>query len=96
MEALCLGAVDRGDLAEAARILGEGAANVVALLDVERVLLGGRVVDAAPEVFLTGVRAALAGREALPATVVAVAAGGVAEGAAELVLGPYFGRGLGR
>ncbi|WP_420716937.1 ROK family transcriptional regulator [Streptomyces sp. H27-H5] len=96
VEALCLGAVDRGDLVEAARILGEGAANVVALLDVERVLLGGRVVEAAPEVFLAGVRAALAGRKAIPAPVVAVAAGGVAEGAAELVLGAFFGRGLGR
>ncbi|MDX3540952.1 ROK family transcriptional regulator, partial [Streptomyces sp. MB09-01] len=59
-EALCLGAVARGDLPEAARILGEAAANLVALLDVDRVLLGGRVVAAAPVVFVEGVRSVLA------------------------------------
>lgn len=92
-EALCLGAVARGDLPEAARILGEGAANLVALLDVDEVLLGGRVVAAAPEVFLAGVRGVLAARAAGPVPAVVGLAGlGVAEGAAELVLGPVFGR----
>ncbi|MFE1412920.1 ROK family protein [Streptomyces sp. NPDC085524] len=93
-EVLCLDAVARGDLAEAARILGEGAANLVALLDVDRVLLGGRVVEAAPEVFVTGVRGVLVARglsrQAPP--VVQVARVGVAEGAAELALAPFFGR----
>ncbi|MFJ6486245.1 ROK family protein [Streptomyces sp. NPDC091682] len=93
MEVLCLGAVARGDLAEAARILGEGAANLVALLDVDRVLLGGRVVAAAPEVFVAGVGAVLAARALDPARpVVALAGAGVAEGAAELALAPLFGR----
>ncbi|WP_327414194.1 ROK family transcriptional regulator [Streptomyces sp. NBC_01233] len=93
VEVLCLGAVARGDLPEAARILGEGAANLVALLDVDRVLLGGRVVAAAPEVFVAGVRAVLAARALDPARpVVALAGAGVAEGAAELVLAPLFGR----
>lgn len=92
-EVLCLSAVDRGDLAEAARIVGEGAANVVALLDVDRVVLGGRVVAAAPEVFVDGVRAVLAVRALTGAPVgVALAEAGVAEGAAELVLAPFFGR----
>ncbi|MET9606109.1 ROK family transcriptional regulator [Streptomyces sp. NPDC006512] len=103
LEALCLDAVARGDLPEAARILGEGAANLVALLDVDRVLLGGRVVDADPRVFVTGVRAALRARpltDAPPPTVTAGGAGsgpgtgsgpGIAEGAAELALGPFFG-----
>ncbi|MEU9103739.1 ROK family transcriptional regulator [Streptomyces xanthophaeus] len=92
-EVLCLAAVDRGDLPEAARILGEGAANLVALLDVERVFLGGRVVAAAPEVFVAGVRAVLAARAlAQPPPTVALAGAGVAEGAAELVLAPFFGR----
>ncbi|MEU9300360.1 ROK family transcriptional regulator [Streptomyces sp. NPDC048269] len=92
-EVLCLAAVDRGDLAGAARILGEGAANVVALLDVDRVLLGGRVVDAAPEVFVDGVRAVLVARAlASEPPVVGLAEVGVAEGAAELVLAPFFGR----
>ncbi|MFJ8014538.1 ROK family protein [Streptomyces sp. NPDC096339] len=92
-EVLCLDAVARGDLVEAARILGEGAANLVALLDVDRVLLGGRVVEAAPEVFVAGVRGVLAARALNPAPpVVGVAVAGVAEGAAELVLAPFFGR----
>ncbi|MEU7729874.1 ROK family transcriptional regulator [Streptomyces sp. NPDC040724] len=92
VEALCLGAVARGDLPEAARILGEAAANLVALLDVDRVLLGGRVVAAAPGVFLEGVRSVLALRGWGAGVFVALAEVGVAEGAAELVLGPVFGR----
>ncbi|MEU7280902.1 ROK family transcriptional regulator [Streptomyces sp. NPDC045431] len=59
LEALCLAAVSRGDLAEAARVLGVGAANLVGLLDIDRVLLGGRVVAAAPEPFVRGVGAVL-------------------------------------
>lgn len=93
-EVLCLEAVARGDLARAARVLGEAAANLVALLDVERVLLGGRVVAGAPEVFVEGVRTVLAARAlgGEPARVER-APGGVAEGAAELVLAPLFGSG---
>ncbi|MFE1793698.1 ROK family protein [Streptomyces sp. NPDC059525] len=94
LEVLCLEAVARGDLAGAARVLGEGAANLVALLDVDRVLLGGRVVAGAPEVFVRGVRSVLVAR-ALTASppVVGLAPAGVAEGAAELALAPLFGRG---
>ncbi|WP_078893186.1 ROK family transcriptional regulator [Streptomyces sp. NRRL F-2580] len=93
VEALCLGAVARGDLPEAARILGEGAANLVALLDVDQVLLGGRVVAGAPGVFLEGIRSVLALRGWGAEVLVALAEVGVAEGAAELVLGRVFGRG---
>ncbi|MFB7182059.1 ROK family protein [Streptomyces sp. NPDC056257] len=93
VEALCLDAVARGDVPEAARILGEAAANLVALLDVDRVLLGGRVVAAAPGVFLAGVRSAMALRGWGAGVFVELAEVGVAEGAAELVLGPVFGRG---
>ncbi|MFH0518853.1 ROK family protein [Streptomyces sp. M41] len=98
VEALCLAAVERGDLAEAARVLGTAAGNLVALLDVDLVLLGGRTVAAAPETFVRGVTAVLderarrAGEEAVP---VRVASGGereVAEGAAQLLLAPLFGR----
>lgn len=101
LEALCLGAVARGDVAEAARVLGAGAANLVGLLDIDVVLLGGRTVAAAPEAFVRGVgsvlreRARRTGQDAVP---VRVAAGGprvVAVGAAESVLGPVFGRGGG-
>ncbi|WP_327266786.1 ROK family transcriptional regulator [Streptomyces sp. NBC_01232] len=93
VEVLCLGAVARGELSEAARILGEAAANLVALLDVDRVLLGGRVVAAAPDVFVAEVGAVLAARALDPARpVVALAGAGVAEGAAEMALAPLFGR----
>ncbi|MBT2508094.1 ROK family transcriptional regulator [Streptomyces sp. ISL-98] len=99
IEALCLAAVARGDIAEAARVLGAGAANLVGLLDIDRVLLGGRVVAAHEEVFVRGVGEVLgelARREGGAAAVpVAVAGGGhgygVAEGAAQLVLAPVFG-----
>lgn len=92
LEVLCLTALARGDLAEAARVLGTGAANLVRLLDIERVLLGGRAVLAAPETYAHGAREALAAL-GLPADV-AVTAGpyAVAEGAAQLILAPLFGK----
>ncbi|WP_439943137.1 ROK family transcriptional regulator [Streptomyces sp. BBFR115] len=103
LEALCLAAVERGDVEEAARVLGVGAANLVGLLDIDRVLLGGRTVAAAPGVFAAGVAervAARAAREGVPGEAVPVLAvpGGartVAEGAAQLLLAPVFGRGEG-
>lgn len=102
VEALCLRAVARDDLAEAARVLGAGAANLVGLLDMDRVLLGGRTVAAAPEVFVSGVEAVLGARSRragggsavqVPVRVAPGGVRGVAEGAAQLVLAPVFGRG---
>ncbi|MGR6970614.1 ROK family transcriptional regulator [Streptomyces cynarae] len=102
LEALCLAAVARGDVPEAARVLGVGAANLAGLLDIDLVLLGGRTVAAHPEPFLRGVGAVLdarALREGATAGVpVAIAPGGargVAEGAAQLLLAPLFGRAVG-
>ncbi|MFJ9676639.1 ROK family protein [Streptomyces sp. NPDC101194] len=99
IEALCLAAVARGDVAEAARVLGTGAANLVGLLDIDRVVLGGRTVAADPEPYVRGVRAVIdeRARRGGPDTPVpvTVARGGdrpVAEGAAQLVLAPLFGR----
>ncbi|MFI6700942.1 ROK family protein [Streptomyces sp. NPDC050509] len=95
VEALCLAAVARGDLAEAARVLGAGAANLVALLDIDRVLLGGRTIAAHEERFVRGVRAVIAERAGGVGIPVELAGGGahaVAEGAAQLVLAPVFGR----
>ncbi|MEV0527997.1 ROK family transcriptional regulator [Streptomyces sp. NPDC050439] len=98
VEALCLAAVARGDLDEAARVLGVGAGNLVSLLDIDLVLLGGRAVLADEGRFVRGVgavvteRARRGGGTEVP---VAVAPGGdraVAEGAAQLVLAPLFGR----
>ena len=92
VEALCLGAVARGELDEAARVLGAGAANLVGLLDIDRVLLGGRTVAADPERFVRGVAAVLAGRARREGVAVAVPVGvapggvrGVAVGAAQLL-----------
>ncbi|MGW1930562.1 ROK family transcriptional regulator [Streptomyces sp. NPDC001919] len=93
LEVLCLAAVARGEEAEAARILGAGAANVVRLLDIDEVLLGGRLVLAAPEVFAGGVREVLAGLGLTAPVRVAGDRDAVAEGAAWLVLAPLFGGG---
>ncbi|MEW1893792.1 ROK family transcriptional regulator [Streptomyces sp. NPDC085659] len=100
LEALCLAAVGRGDAAEAARVLGTGAANLVGLLDIDRVVLGGRTVAADPDTYVRGVRAVLderSRRDGVRGTPVPVTAHRegdrpVAEGAAQLVLGPLFGR----
>ncbi|MFF9264387.1 ROK family transcriptional regulator [Streptomyces longwoodensis] len=100
VEALCLAAIDHGDLPGAARVLGVGAANLAALLDIDRVLLGGRTVAGAPEVFVRGVAAVLddrARREGatdgtVPVTLAPAGARAVAEGAAQLLLAPLFGR----
>ncbi|WP_405996493.1 ROK family protein [Streptomyces sp. NBC_00986] len=100
IEALCLAAVARGDVDEAARVLGAGAANLVGLLDIDLVLLGGRTVAADPEPFVRGVAAVLGERArregareaAVPVRVAPGGARGVAEGAAQLLLGPLFGR----
>lgn len=97
IEALCLAAVARGDLPGAARALGVGAANLVELLDIDRVLLGGRTVLANPDGFLTGVAGALdaqaraRGRAPVPVALARGGARAVADGAAELVLAPLFG-----
>ncbi|MCX5226423.1 ROK family transcriptional regulator [Streptomyces sp. NBC_00233] len=92
LEVLCLAAVAGGDDAGAARILGAGAANVVRLLDIDEVLLGGRLVLAAPEVFAGGVREVLAGLGLTAPVRVAGERDAVAEGAAWLILAPIFGK----
>ncbi|MGW9303975.1 ROK family transcriptional regulator [Streptomyces cyaneofuscatus] len=99
IEALCLAAEARGDRAEAARVLGAGAANLVGLLDIDRVVLGGRTVAADEDAYVRGVRAVIEERAARGggggSVTVTVAGGGdrpVAEGAAQLVLAPVFGR----
>ncbi|MEU1157734.1 ROK family transcriptional regulator [Streptomyces sp. NPDC005918] len=60
VEALCLAAVARGDVEEAARVLGTAAGNLVALLDVDRVLLGGRTVFAEKTMSVMGFQEATA------------------------------------
>ncbi|MEU6946269.1 ROK family transcriptional regulator [Streptomyces sp. NPDC046316] len=92
LEVLCLAAVARGDVPEAARVLGTGAANLVRLLDIDRVVLGGRVVAADPEAFVGGVGAALAGAGLGTPVSAATSPYAVAEGAAQLILAPIFGK----
>ncbi|MFH8810681.1 ROK family protein [Streptomyces hygroscopicus] len=99
LEALCLAAVARGDRRDAARLLGVGAANLVRLLDIDRVLLGGRVVLADPEPYVRGVAAMLAedsartSRPTVPVDIVERGGRAVVEGAARLVLAPLFALG---
>nr|WP_238431667.1 ROK family transcriptional regulator [Streptomyces cavernae] len=96
IEALCLAAVARGAVDEAARVLGTGAANLVGLLDIDLVLLGGRAIAVDPERFERGVGAVLLARARRTGSTspvpVRIASGGVAEGAAQLLLAPVFGR----
>ncbi|MGY0486341.1 ROK family transcriptional regulator [Streptomyces sp. WG-D5] len=102
IEALCLAAVGEGaerGLDEAARVLGEGAANLVSLLDIDAVVLGGRTVAAHEERFVRGVRRVVAARAQRegggPAIPVRAAPGGdtlAVEGAAHMVLAPLYGR----
>ncbi|GHH12853.1 ROK family transcriptional regulator [Streptomyces rubradiris] len=100
VEALCLGAAARGEITEAARVLGVAAGNLVGLLDIDGVLLGGRTVAGAPEAYVRGVAEALAARarregadEDVPVRVAPRAERLVSEGAAQLLLAPLFGRG---
>ncbi|MGW7083933.1 ROK family transcriptional regulator [Streptomyces sp. NPDC054871] len=99
IEALCLAAVARGDLDEAARVLGVGAGNLVSLLDIDLVLLGGRAVLADEERFVRGVGVVVTARARrggggaeVPVAVASGGERGVAEGAAQLLLAPLFGR----
>ncbi|GAB2701572.1 ROK family protein [Kitasatospora kifunensis] len=98
LEALCLAALATGDHRAAARLLAVGVANLVQLLDVDRVVLGGQVVFAAPELYLAELAGQLAARlpdrewQRVPVSLTPAGPAAVAIGAAELVLGPLFGR----
>lgn len=101
VEALCLKAAARGEVGEAARVLGVAAGNLVGLLDIDVVLLGGRTVAGAPETYVSGVGEVLGARarregtggDAVPVRVAPRGERIVAEGAAQLLLAPLFGRG---
>jgi predicted NBD/HSP70 family sugar kinase len=51
LELLCLNAVSDGDLKRAATLLGVGLANLDRLLGLDRVTLGGTVIDIDPALF---------------------------------------------
>ncbi|MFH8784892.1 ROK family protein [Streptomyces roseoverticillatus] len=93
IEVLCLDAVARGDIAEAARLLGTGAANLVRLLDVDLVLLGGGTLLRDAAAYAGGVRDVLGDTGGgVPVAVTPAGDRTVVEGAAELVLASLFGR----
>jgi len=97
LEALCLAALATGDHHAAARLLGVGAANLVRLLDIDRIALGGRVVFAEPEIYRHEVAAQLVARlpdpdwQHVAVELAPTGASAIAVGALELVLGPLFG-----
>jgi predicted NBD/HSP70 family sugar kinase len=92
LEALCLAALAEDDPRAAARWLGLGAANLVRLLDIDRILLGGTQVFAAPEVYAREVAGQIAAHLPDPAwqrvevALTPAGADAVAVGAAHLVL----------
>lgn len=98
LEAMCLAALAADDQQAAARLLGVGAANLVRLLDVDRIILGGRAVLAAPELYRAEVLRQLAERlpdpdwQHVTVAVTPPDPPSVAAGAAELLLGPLFGQ----
>ena len=83
--------------ADAARVLGEGLANLVQLLDLDELVLGGREVLADPATYLAVVREVLDTRlpdpawQAVTVSVAPAGADAVALGAAGLVLSELFG-----
>jgi predicted NBD/HSP70 family sugar kinase len=97
LEALCRAALDAGDADRAAGLLGEGVANLVRLLDLDEVVLGGRTVLADPERYRSTVAEVLRRRlpdpdwQRVDVSVVRAGERAVALGAAGLVLGPVFG-----
>jgi predicted NBD/HSP70 family sugar kinase len=97
LEALCMAALDDDDVQTAARWLGIGAANLVRLLDIDRILLGGYRIFAEPDVYLRAVADQIAGHLPDPAwqdvqvAVTPAGAEAVAVGAARLVLDAAHG-----
>jgi predicted NBD/HSP70 family sugar kinase len=92
LEALCMAALADGDSQTAARWLGLGAANLVRLLDIDRILLGGHRIFAAPDVYLRAVADQIAGHlpdpvwQDVQVSLTPAGADAVAVGAAHLVL----------
>lgn len=97
LEALCMAALDDDDVQTAARWLGIGAANLVRLLDIDRILLGGYRIFAEPDVYLRAVADQIADHLPDPAwqdvqvAVTPAGAEAVAVGAARLVLDAAHG-----
>jgi predicted NBD/HSP70 family sugar kinase len=92
VEAVHNRAVADGDLARAVTVLGIAIADLVQLLDIDHVVLGGRAVLAAPEEYLRGVRAQVPSSDWVTVDVDLSPLGEelVAAGAAMLVLSDFY------
>lgn len=96
LEALCLAALADGDPHTAARWLGVGAANLVRLLDIDRILLGGHQIFAEPEIYLRAVADQIAehipdpGWQDVRVSLTPAGSEAVVVGAAQLVLDTVF------
>lgn len=94
----CLGVLADGDPRSAARLLAMGVADLVQLLDVEHIVLGGRTVHATPGLYLRKVAAGPAERFSdpdwrhSPVQLARAGPAGMAIGAVELVRAALFGR----
>ncbi|MFB7950292.1 ROK family protein [Kitasatospora phosalacinea] len=95
LEALCLAALRAGRTDRAAAALALGVANLVRLLDVEEVTLGGATLLDDPEPYEAAIRTALAARLPDPhwqhVTLTRATALAVPQGAAALALSRLFG-----
>ncbi|GLW71032.1 transcriptional regulator [Kitasatospora phosalacinea] len=95
LEALCLAALRAGRTDRAAAVLALGVANLVRLLDVEEVTLGGATLLGDPEPYEAAIRTALAARLPDPhwqhVTLTRATALAVPQGAAALALARLFG-----
>ncbi|MFF4342988.1 ROK family protein [Kitasatospora sp. NPDC001540] len=95
LEALCLAALRTGRTDRAAAVLALGVANLVRLLDVEEVTLGGATLLGDPEPYEAAIRTALAARLPDPhwqrVTLARATALAVPQGAAALALSRLFG-----
>ncbi len=87
LEALALAAPDE---AGAARMVGIGAANLVRLLDLDRIVLGGSRVLSAPALYAAAAEAHLRALGPVSVTVTPHGPTAVPRGAAELILAPLF------
>ncbi|MEV6303906.1 ROK family transcriptional regulator [Actinoplanes sp. NPDC051861] len=96
LEALCRAALDAGDPARAAQLVGVAAANLVHLLDVDHIVLGGPVVLAAAEQYTREVTTTINALlpepdwQRVTVTLAADRTDTIATGAAALALAPLF------
>lgn len=97
VEALFNAALAAGDVERAARVMATGLTNALEIVDVPRVIVGGRHVLSEPSTYLRAVEAGLAetlaGASAYDLSTLSVEGDAVATGAAVMVLEAFYGLG---